>query len=134
MTRRRMLVSALGLTGVGALWISSGSAAKDGPAGVVALIPVAAVSALALAWIGWEFAGERFTRRTAGWSINIGVFVLTPLISLLIDDNPDPTNTSVVALALAAGAAAAMGGAIWRVFELAGDAIHEWKLERAAQH
>jgi len=39
-----------------------------------------------------------------------------------------------VALALAAGAAAAMGGAIWRVFELAGDAIHEWKLERAAQH
>jgi len=54
----------------------------------------------------------------AGASAIVGFLFLTPIVSMLIDESTDPSNTSSVVLAVAAAGAAALAGATWRVLRL----------------
>ena len=94
--------------------------------GVLAYAIAGALSGLLLTWIAREFAYVKFSRQSAVDSSVIGFLILTPLIAMLIDDNPDPSNSSSVVLAVAAAGAAALSGSVWAVVKLAGEAFGEW--------
>lgn len=110
----------------GFLWARAASM-EGSLAGVVAYAIAGTLSGFALTWVAREFALLDFTRRLAYASAVAGFLFLTPLISMLIDESADPSNTSSIVLAFAAAGAAAFGGVLWSVLRLAGEAFEDRK-------
>lgn len=113
----------------GFLW-ARGARTEGGVGPMLSYALPATLAGVAIAWIAREFAFLSFGRRTAATGAAIGFLILTPLLAILLDDNADPSNSSAVVLAISAGAAAAMGGAVWAVMRLAADAFAEWRSEK----
>lgn len=113
----------------GLLW--SGAASMDG--GVASVVSYGVASTIAgviLVWIAHAFASLNFRMHSVILSAVLGFLFATPLIAMLLRDNPDTTRASVVVLACVAAAAAAMLGAVWGVTASANEAYMEWHLER----
>ena len=88
------------------------------------------LAGLGLVWIGRAFASLPFRARSAVTSVLFGFFICTPAIAQLFGPGSDRSDASVVVLAMTAAAVAAMGGALWGVATLAGDAFGEWRHHR----
>ena len=128
MSKARLVEIASIMPVSGFLWARAAS--MDGSiTGVLIYATAGTLSGFALTWITREFALLDFTRRMAGASATVGFLFLTPIISMLIDESTDPSNTSSVVLAVAAAGASALAGATWRVLRLAGEAFDEWRDE-----
>jgi hypothetical protein len=128
MSKARMIGVAMVVPVSGFLWARAAS--REGSiAGVLFYAIAGTLSGLALTWIAREFALLDCTRRIASTSATLGFLFLTPLISMLIDESADPSNTSSIVLAFAAAGAAALVGALWSVLRLAGEAFDEWRDE-----
>lgn len=125
MSKARLVGMVMILPAAGLLWVRAASL-EGSIAGVLFYAIAGTLSGLCLTWIASEFALLDFTRRRAGASTLIGFLFLTPLISMLIDESADPSNTSSIVLGLAAAGAAALAGALWSVLKLAGEAFDEW--------
>ena len=125
MSKARLVRMAMIMPAAGLLWARAASM-EGSIAGVLEYAIAGTLSGFILLWIAREFALLDFTRRMAGASVVIGFLFLTPLISMLIDESADLSNTSSIVLALAAAGAAALAGAMWSVLRLAGEAFDEW--------
>lgn len=125
MSKARIVGLAMIVPTAGFLWARAASM-EGSIKGVLFYAIAGALSGFILTWIAREFALLDFTRRMAGASVVLGLLFLTPLISMLIDESADPSNTSSIVLALAAAGAAALGGALWSVLRLASEAFDEW--------
>ena len=125
MSKARLVGTATIIPAAGFLWARA--AWMEGSIkGVLFYAIAGALSGVILTWIAREFALLGFTRRMAGASVVLGFLFVTPLISMLIDESADPSNSSSIVLALAAAGAAALGGALWSVLRLASEAFDEW--------
>lgn len=122
MSKARQLGTAAIFPVAGLLWARAASI-EGSIAGVAVYAIAGTLSGFALTWVAREFALLDFTRRLAGRSAVAGFLILTPLISMLIDESADPSNTSSIVLAFAAAGAAAFGGTLWSVLKLAGEAF-----------
>lgn len=112
------------------LWVWSAST-QGGIIPVLKYAFAGTLTGLALVWIGRAFASLAFNSRHALEGVLFGLFICTPAIAQLLGPDGDKSSPSVVVLALTAAATAAMGGALWGVATLAGDAFGEWKHERS---
>lgn len=112
------------------LWVLSGST-QGGILPVLKYSIAGTLSGLGLIWIGRAFASLPVTARSFITSLLFGLFICTPAIAQLLGPDSDRSNASVVVLAMTAAAAAAMGGALWGVATLAGDALGKWRHHRS---
>ena len=128
MSKARPVEIAIIMPVAGFVWARAASM-EGNIAGVVIYAIAGTISGFVLTWIAREFALLDFTRRMASVSAVLGFLFLTPIISMLIDESTDPSNTSSVVLAVAAAGTAALAGATWRVLRLAGEAFDEWRDE-----
>ena len=128
MSKARLVDVAIIMPPSGFLWARAASM-EGSITGVLIYAVAGTLSGFVLTWIAREFALLDFTRRMAGASAIVGFLFLTPIISMLIDESTDPSNTSSVVLAVAAAGAAALTGATFRVLTLAGEAFDEWRDE-----
>jgi hypothetical protein len=121
--RTRFLASVLV---AGVLWVRV-APVEGGIKAILEYSLAGSLTGLSLAWIARTFASLSFTGRTARRSAGLGFLILTPLIAMLLADNGYKADSSVVVLAVAAAATAAMWGAIWGIMHLARDAFVEWR-------
>lgn len=128
MSKKRLLQIAA-LAGL-AVFLWARAISREGVTEVFSYAIAGTLSGIGLAWIGWAFASETFTRRTGIISLLVGFFILTPLIAMLLIVSRTPLDSSAVVLATTAGCLAAMAGAIWGVAHLARDAFAGWLEER----
>ena len=124
------ILKAVVLIGLTALLWNAAAGLRNGLDEVARYAPAGLVSGMAFIWIFRTFAWMPHTRRSLLLSGLAGLFAFTPVIAMLLIDSTDTSTSSEVVLAFAAGAGAAMGGAIYGVATLAHDAFADWRHER----
>lgn len=131
MSKKRMLQ--VGLFAGLAVLLWARAISRESVQEVLSYAITGALSGIALGWITWSFATVPFTRGAAVDSLLVGLFIFTPLISMLLAPSGTPLDSSAVVLATTAGCVAAIVGAIWGVSHLAHDAFASWRNERRNQ-
>jgi hypothetical protein len=128
-TSRRLL-----LLGVAMLTAFSWSAVAVRAGGFGTVLPFVAPTALlaiGTAWLAFAFAGKRFPELSALWSALVGGLAVSPFVALVYERSPGATIGSVVVLALAIAAGAAMSGALLQLRRQVIAAFREWRVERS---
>ena len=129
MSTSRIVKTAVAIGVTVFLW-NAATGLRHGFDDVVRYAPAGILSGMAFTWIFRTFAWMPHTRLSLWMSALAGLFAFTPVMAMLLIDSTDTSTSSEVVLAFAAGAAAAIGGAIYGVARIAREVLTDWRHER----